>query len=201
MNKTVIRVFLIIALLAVLTVVFVSIASSSEGLLVHWKLDDGQGTTATDVSGYGNHGTLTNGPMWSTDVPLTTFDNPYSLEFDGADDYVDGGADINIADSSFTIAFWAKRFSAGTFDIAISQGTASLNKGLHIGFRDNDVFTCGFYANDLHTPQFPELDWHHWACTFDADTKMRTIFRDGQLIGGIRSNSTYLGAGNLLIGQ
>ncbi|MDP8231020.1 MAG: LamG-like jellyroll fold domain-containing protein [Candidatus Gorgyraea atricola] len=36
------------------------------GLKGYWRLDEGSGTVALDSSGNGNHGTLTNGPTWST---------------------------------------------------------------------------------------------------------------------------------------
>lgn len=35
----------------------------------HWPLEAGSGKTAIDYSGNGNHGTLTNGPTWSSDTP------------------------------------------------------------------------------------------------------------------------------------
>lgn len=41
----------------------------TSGLIGHWKLDDGSGTTAVDSSGNGNNGTLVNGPTWTADVP------------------------------------------------------------------------------------------------------------------------------------
>jgi len=42
----------------------------STGLVGWWKFDEGTGVTAYDASGEGNHGTLTNGPTWSTDTPF-----------------------------------------------------------------------------------------------------------------------------------
>lgn len=41
----------------------------TSGLIGHWKLDEGEGTIATDSSGNNNNGTLFNGPVWSTDTP------------------------------------------------------------------------------------------------------------------------------------
>lgn len=38
------------------------------GLVGEWKLDEGAGSTATDTSGNGNHGTIT-GATWSADTP------------------------------------------------------------------------------------------------------------------------------------
>ncbi len=37
-----------------------------QGLVGYWPFDEGTGTTAYDASGYGNNGTLTNGPLWQT---------------------------------------------------------------------------------------------------------------------------------------
>jgi hypothetical protein len=56
----------------------------STGLVGHWPLDDGSGTTATDVSGNGNNGTLQNmdpATDWVTGVI-----GSHALDFDGVDD-------------------------------------------------------------------------------------------------------------------
>ena len=52
------------------------------GLIGWWKLDDGSGTTAADISGQGNTGTLTGGPKWASNCKRTgcvTFDGTLSL--------------------------------------------------------------------------------------------------------------------------
>jgi endonuclease/exonuclease/phosphatase family metal-dependent hydrolase len=49
----------------------------------HWKLDEGSGTVAADSSGRGNHGTLVNGPVWTS---AGVFNG--ALSFDGIDDHV-----------------------------------------------------------------------------------------------------------------
>lgn len=38
--------------------------ANETGLVGYWDFDDGAGTVATDLSGYGNHGTLVGGPTW-----------------------------------------------------------------------------------------------------------------------------------------
>jgi hypothetical protein len=47
--------------------------SSESGLVGYWRFENGTGTTATDLSGNGNHGTLTTDdtglPVWSGDTP------------------------------------------------------------------------------------------------------------------------------------
>ena len=53
----------------------------------------GSGTTWYDLSGNGNHGTLTNGPTYSSD-------NKGSIVFDGSDDYCSTSATIQAATNS-----------------------------------------------------------------------------------------------------
>ena len=58
------------------------------GLVGYWPCAAGGGLTAFDMSGYGNHGTLTNmdpGSDW------VVGEKGRALDFDGTDDYVDAG--------------------------------------------------------------------------------------------------------------
>lgn len=70
----------------------------SNGKVLHWGLNDGTGSTVTDSSGNGNHGTIT-GATWSTDVPSKARTSPAtrvaidnedkaSLSFDGDNDSI-----------------------------------------------------------------------------------------------------------------
>jgi len=52
-------------------------------LVLYLPLEEGSGTMTKDLSGWGNHGTLVNGPTW------TTGRVGKCLSFDGSDDYVD----------------------------------------------------------------------------------------------------------------
>ncbi len=71
-------------------------AAPNLGLVGHWPLDEGTGTTTADVSGNGYLGMLVNGPMWTSDV---------ALDFDGIDDYVDVGA-LDVVGNAMTISAW-----------------------------------------------------------------------------------------------
>ena len=73
------------------------------GLLVHWKFDEGSGTTASDSSGNGRTGTLVNGPVWTTNAKVL----PYALDFDGSNDYVDGGT-FDITGNAMTLSAWIR---------------------------------------------------------------------------------------------
>ena len=70
--------------------------------VAYLKLDESSGTTASDSSPNGNHGTLVNGPLWTTGQ----FDN--ALDLDGVDDHVTLPAGVVAGVRDFTIAGWVK---------------------------------------------------------------------------------------------
>ncbi|HSH02561.1 MAG TPA: LamG-like jellyroll fold domain-containing protein, partial [Anaerolineae bacterium] len=172
------------------------------GLLGQWNFNEGSGTTATDLSGYNNDGSFVNTPTYTTTTPITTSTNYYnshSLLFNDDDEVQING--INIANRSFTIAFWARRDNLNVSDFVMSQNTGFVTNGsLHIGFRPNNEFTCAFWANDLNIPS-TDLGWHHWACTYDIATNVRTVYRDGVALASDNPPSPYIGTGLIRIGS
>lgn len=122
------------------------------------------------------------------------------LFFDGGFDFGDASG-INIANSSFTIEFYAKRTTTGNDDYIVSQGTSNSNDGLHIGFRGSNQFTFAFFGNDLNTTNtYTNNDWHHYAVTYDNTTGDRTIYIDGIVEGTDNSASAFTGTGTFRIG-
>jgi len=124
-----------------------------------------------------------------------------ALDFDGVNDYVQVSGGFPLANASFTVETWARRDTMDTFQMIVSQGPASNDHGLHVGFRNTNVFTCDFYNNDLTTPAYTDTDWHHWACTYDASTNLRTIYRDGVQVAQDTAWADYQGTGNFDIGR
>ena len=64
--------------------------SLTEGLVGWWKFDETDGNVASDSSGNGNDGNLTNGPTW-TEGKIGG-----ALSFDNVDDFVDLGNILNL---------------------------------------------------------------------------------------------------------
>jgi PKD repeat protein len=86
-----------------LTVVPLSSPSGS-GLVAHWTFDGGSGSTASDASGHGYHGTLKNMDLSKAWVAGYLGG---ALEFDGINDYVDIGSPEGLENlPSFTYAAW-----------------------------------------------------------------------------------------------
>jgi hypothetical protein len=74
------------------------------GPVGYWKLDDGSGASAADSSGFGNTGTLVNGPAW------TTGQVNGALSFNGSSQYVTvpapTGSSLDLDKAPVTIAAW-----------------------------------------------------------------------------------------------
>ena len=139
-------------------------------------------------------------------ISTTTTYNVYAqnldngITFDGVNDEIQvNGIDLNGA--SFTIEFWSKRNTTGSNQYYASQGITTTNLGLHIGYRNTDEFTIAFWSNDLSTPPYTDLNWHHWAVTYDAVTNARNIYRDGALIVSDVAATDYLGSGTFYLGN
>ena len=148
---------------------------SDPNLICWWKLDEGQGTTAIDWSGHGNHGTLVNGPKW---VP--GYDEG-ALEMDGSDDCVDFGSALGLpyGRSERSLCGWGKADSIadGWRWIASYGSSAVAGQALFIGMNANDLVGGGMY-DDVWAYDFWEVDvWHHICLTYDGSTAR--LYADG----------------------
>lgn len=178
-------------------------------LLAYWKLDEGSGTTAADDSGNGHTLQLTPWGNWTSSSAPTGFDNPNALDISvacssdlGCKDYHSVDA-INLANQSFTVAMWFRRFiDSNDAAFFFSLGSASsAYQTFHMGFRSSTIFTCGFWADDLDVSgSFTNTDWHHYACSYDAATNTRKAYVDGLLIGSDHPAASFQGSGPVRLG-
>src|SRR5687768_9834072 len=103
--------------------VFAGINLQAQGLVGHWKLDEGRTRSTADSSGNGNNGSLVGagGPQWITGQ----FGN--ALRFDGVDEYVNvaNSASLGIT-GDITMAAWIKREVPLAFDGIVAK-TDGLN--------------------------------------------------------------------------
>ena len=177
------KLFCLISFVLVVGLVLTNVADAAEpGLVGWWKFDDGSGTTASDSSDNGNHGTLNGGPEW------VAGQLGGALKFDGSNDYVGTGKSLLSNMSEFTLAGWVS--------------TDNLS-GSRIGlFGQNDCIELGFISVgtlQIWTPGggsldtawgFADFTWHHIATVGDG-TNLNT-YVDGELVGtGGGSTSNY----------
>jgi len=89
------------------------VSSAGADLVGHWPLDDGSGTTITDISGNGNDGTIVDNPVW--DLTWVAGVSGSALEFQGVGapggngDYIDCGSDASLnMTGPISIALWIR---------------------------------------------------------------------------------------------
>ncbi|MBL7189617.1 MAG: LamG domain-containing protein [Phycisphaerae bacterium] len=175
--------------------------SASAALVAHWTLDQGSGTTAGDVTGNGNDGTLRGDPKWAVGQIGG------ALELDG-DDYVECGNSgmFNIT-GQITLAAWVKPdsgFSYPDWSGIIMRGGPNIDTfafyyngpNQQLGFKTTGTSPAwmAIAAEGLFDGQ-----WHHVAAVYDGAVK--TVYLDGEPIGTMDSTgSIETGDGRLLLG-
>jgi chitodextrinase len=155
-----------------------------------YAFDEGAGVIATDASGHGLNGTLTNGAGWG----VGKYGAAVSL--DGANDYVDLGNPTALRiTGSMTISGWinAAAFPADDAAVVSKRGTngfqldTTIDTGPRaIGFKltnssGGDMFRYGVTAMQPNS-------WYHIAGVYNATTRTMDVFLNGQL-----DNGTLLG--------
>jgi hypothetical protein len=132
-----------------------------------------------------------------TDVPGN------ALDLDGANDVVIvPGNGIDIANKSFTLETWAKKSVDSENGYFFGQGTTINSQGLHVGYRSSTTLTIAFYGNDANFIVNPDDLWHHYAFVYDAATKTRRFYMDGNLLYSFTNPaaSHYIGSGDFYVG-
>lgn len=147
----------------------------------HWEFDEGLGSIASDSSGYGNTGTLLNGPQW--------VEGKYgsALYFDGIDDFVQvpDSESLTISGHGISIEFWM--YPAITLD-GDSHPINFVGKGLEyvIQFEHDDQgkliyggqmsFAIALQPSETNwkvvrttTNRWNANTWYHIAGTYDGN--------------------------------
>lgn len=134
-------------------------ADITSNLVIYYPLNDGSGTTAADLSGNSNTGTLTNGPTWTTGNIW-----PSALQFaNSSKTYVLSTNAITPISTSITWAAWvfptAYLGSFGTNSIISLSTTGSLfaDGSGQLGFGDRSGTT------HVSTTVLPTNTWSHVA--------------------------------------
>jgi hypothetical protein len=133
------------------------------------------GTTWYDISLFGNNGTLTNGPTYSSD-------NGGSIVFDGVDDYVNTTNSVFGADVTYNT--WVNRTSSvNTLNMFMGKGSLP-----YFGIRssNNIIFSnrIGSTQRSLQTPlTSPDNTWYYLSFTqvYDGTNTTMIIYINGVL--------------------
>ena len=165
------------------------------GPVGYWGFDEGYGTTANDVSGQGNNGTIS-GAVWK---PESECKVEKCLWFDGSDDFVNAGNNESLKLSSGgTIGAWVKinQLSSGYDNVIIMKGDGASWPNLHytlieidgtdqIGLSVSDG-TSSLNLSGPRTPALEENTWYHIVATWDSSDKK--IYLNGELQDTVSSS-------------
>jgi len=159
----------------------------TDGLVAHWKFDEGTGTTAYDSAG-NNDGTLVNGPLW------TTGQIDGALEFDGSNDYVRvADSDSLTPSDALTVSAWV-RINAISWSeragIVCKYDAAGGDRAYMVQLvnqSDPDLSTLSIHVSETTSPHNGKAtlgttallpgEWYHLVTTFEANHQ--EIYVDG----------------------
>ncbi len=177
-------------------------------LVGYWSFEDATGTSATDFSGNGNTGTLTN--MSSDDWVGGRVGK--ALDFDGSGDYVDLGNDSSLVPADqVSVSLWVKPGTGNElYDVLFMRdNSVSRRYALDIGTGGNtfnwSVFADSFVSVNSTTDFIPG-QWYHLVGTYDgsnariyvngaeedsASLTGNVISQDGTSLGGYIGSRLY----------
>jgi prepilin-type N-terminal cleavage/methylation domain-containing protein len=149
-----------------------------------WNFDEGSGTTVSDLSGYGNDGTIY-GATWRCAED----------DFDGADDYVNGN-EINISNSAYTISAWIKRdinddIARSFFSIGSETGTRT---AIVMRSYSGTIFRFGMWGDDLNVTFEENIinKWVYITGTLDDNLNMK-LYLNGEIVGSKTAGGFFTG--------
>jgi len=158
------------------------------GLLGHWALDEAPtNNIVLDSSGFGDHGKLsTNPPVPTSDVPPVHFDDPYSLSFNGQDQWIAlGNPALLNAGGLTTMAAWVRSPNVdGTHNILAHGYVFSPNHDFALRIKAGTYqFTTwdstGDHAAVASMPTGDPGTWVHLCGVFDGNAYY--LYRNGEL--------------------
>lgn len=168
--------------------------------LAYWRLGELSGTTAADASGNARHGTYTATGVTLAQAGALPGEAPAAARFDGSTGNLFASG-VALSGSSFSLECFEKLAASPGFWMLFGQGTTSSRAGLHCGYRNSGSVTLGLYSDDLDVPAPGDVGvWHHWVFTFDASTRVQTIYLDGVQRGSQRTaGGVYTGTGTFYV--
>ncbi|MBK8048356.1 MAG: hypothetical protein IPK16_15300 [Anaerolineales bacterium] len=148
-------------------------ANLNDGLVGHWRFDEGAGAVALDSSGFGNNGVLGPALEYGTDVAPVGFNDLYSLSSTRSGMVTTPNAAVLNPHSSMTLAAWVRLNRTGG-DVRLIDKVGNLTTGPGYLFAaENGVLRADFWdaADARHTITAGLVvtgTWIHVAVTWSA---------------------------------
>ncbi|MBN1371366.1 MAG: LamG domain-containing protein [Anaerolineaceae bacterium] len=126
-----------------------------------------------------------------------------SMYFNGNEQTIRLGTQVDLAGRSFTVAVWGKRNELNHNDPILWQGPLSLpDERMVVGINTQNQFVCGFGGSDLLSgAAVVDTEWHMWACSYDLDSGLRVIYQDGQALASDTASPLPVTYEAMFVGQ
>lgn len=135
-----------------------------------WHLREGIGTSAYDVTGYGNNGLMNQTDNWTSSGKI---DGAYN--FDGDDDFASSTSSASLTfTDQMTIEAWVDPTGSGTSVGTIRGVTDSLNFYNQIAGIYPDMIPV-YGSNDIYAVAYIDADSDGWIKTIKIDTSGRVV--------------------------
>jgi len=173
-----------------LIVILAVVKSSPADLIGHWTLDETSGTTATDISGRGHHGTYIDNP--GLDIP-----GVYGTGMDASGGYMEAdlGDDLPIQAAERTMALWVRTEVKADRKFC-SYGTDTAGQALTFcieNVNDEDGVRMRHWGGNMFYAGFTMGEWNHIAIRISAGATIvndTEVFINGENIPGYRSGGS-----------
>jgi Concanavalin A-like lectin/glucanases superfamily len=162
-------------------------AATDSGLLGHWHLSEGTGSTSADSSGTGNTAVLTGSPTWTTSGYVGN-----ALTFNGTSNYAEAPVGTWFgSNNKLSVSAWVYATSTTNgpiFGVTQSNPPGSWNMPfLSINGATAWVGLWTGSAGNYVSATVSLNNWHHLAMTYDPTSTTRKFYVDGAL-----SNTTTM---------
>jgi hypothetical protein len=184
----------------------ISVSSGSGGndvtsnQLGRWKFDEASGTSTSDSSGNGNHGSLVNSPAWAAGRTGA------ALQFNGSSNYVEipSSSTMNQTGAALTLSAWVyKTANQANWRMLIHRqaGTSTGDQWALAFNGDKAVLAVntGTLATVTAPTATPVNQWVHVAGTWDGST-MRLYINGSQVATTARSGTITVESKTVTIG-
>ncbi len=175
------------------------VAAAPGALVAAYNFNEASGTLLNDVTGNGNHGTLANGPVWTTAGKYGG-----ALTFDGSNDIVNvaHSSSLNLT-TGLTVEAWVRPTTVTNWrTVLMKERPSNIAYGLYANTSGNrpalELATTGASGN-LEVGSLARLTtntWSHLAATFDGASLK--FYVNGNHVGTLPASGTVVSSANAL---
>ncbi len=155
-----------------------------DGLVIYLPFDEGTSTVASDISGNGNNGALTNGPTWASGV------GGNAVSLDGSNDFVivPNAPELEVGDPATFSAWIYMTWNTPAFNppILTLRDTGGTRYSFHVGgSSDGSTDALGLWDGASYLvasdTAITKNAWHLWTAVVSGGTT--TFYVDGVQFG------------------